>query len=318
MRQECSATRKVYGGIKPDNVFIVSRTTNPEFVKVLDFGVAKLRGESTAQGTDDKLTATGMIIGTAPYMSPEQWNTQPDIDGRADIYALGVIVFELLTGTRPYAARNAYEWILLHNQATPPDLQPYGIPPQLARIVKRMLSRIPAQRQQTMREVIQDLRTAGRGQKAIPAFAVEGTQVSAGALTTDMIAVGDVPSYQAPLRIPTPIPSLQQPAPVSQPSYPPAPVSQPSYTPPAQQYNSYQQANPTPQYGYQQPPAPTSYQPAPYQSQRPPEDPMRSARLKRLGEFVLGFVIVVAYLVIYWQDTLTFLRNFAHSLRFGL
>lgn len=55
--------------LKPDNVFVVPRSTNPEFVKVLDFGVAKLRGDPTA--TDDKLTSTGMIIGTAPYMSPE-------------------------------------------------------------------------------------------------------------------------------------------------------------------------------------------------------------------------------------------------------
>jgi len=75
--------------LEPDNVFIVCRNTNPEFVKVLDFGVAKLRGDP-GSGTDDKLTATGMIIGTAPYMSPEQWNTLPDVDGRADIYALGV------------------------------------------------------------------------------------------------------------------------------------------------------------------------------------------------------------------------------------
>ena len=85
-----SATEAGIPGIKPDNVFIVPRNNNPEFVKVLDFGVAKLRGESAASGTDDKLTATGMIIGTAPYMSPEQWNSLPDIDGRSDIYALGV------------------------------------------------------------------------------------------------------------------------------------------------------------------------------------------------------------------------------------
>ena len=51
---------------------------------------------------------------------------------------------------------------------------------------------------------------------------------------------------------------------------------------------------------------------------RPPEDPMRNARLRRLGEFLLGAVFVIGYLIVYWQDTMTFLRNFAHSLRFGL
>ncbi|MFO0575614.1 MAG: protein kinase [Polyangia bacterium] len=84
--------RTLHRDLKPDNVFVVPRSTNPEFVKVLDFGVAKLRGDPTA--TDDKLTSTGMIIGTAPYMSPEQWHSKPDVDGRADIYALGVILFE--------------------------------------------------------------------------------------------------------------------------------------------------------------------------------------------------------------------------------
>ena len=86
----------VHRDLKPDNVFIVERVTNPEFVKVLDFGVAKLRGDPTK--TDDKLTNSGMIIGTAPYMAPEQWLARPDIDGRADIYALGVMLFEMLCG----------------------------------------------------------------------------------------------------------------------------------------------------------------------------------------------------------------------------
>ncbi len=82
------ALQIVHRDLKPDNIFITARATDAEFVKVLDFGVAKLRGDPTA--TDDKLTATGMIIGTAPYMAPEQWQARPDIDGRADIYALGV------------------------------------------------------------------------------------------------------------------------------------------------------------------------------------------------------------------------------------
>jgi len=69
-------------------VFIVSRAANPEFVKVLGFGVAKLRGGPHA--TQDTLTATGMNVGTAPYMAPEQWQARTDIDGRADIYSLGV------------------------------------------------------------------------------------------------------------------------------------------------------------------------------------------------------------------------------------
>jgi hypothetical protein len=254
-------------------------------------------------------------------------------------------LFELLTGARPYSARNAYEWILIHNQATPPDLQPHGVPPQLARVVKRMLSRVPAQRQQTMREVIQDLRTAGRTQKNIPAFASEGTQVAPGGLTTNLLAASEAaphaaasaypaPSYQAPIQLPappgygqptpqpsygqpTPQPSYLQPAPG--PGYSPAP---PSYQPqaPGPGYSQgpppgYQQQAPGP--GYSQGPPP-SYQPAPYSQSPLSADPMRRARLMRLGEFLLGVAVVIIYLVIYWQDTLTFLRTFAKSLRFGL
>src|SRR4051794_41105016 len=66
----------VHRDLKPDNVFIVPRAQNPEFVKVLDFGVAKLRGDAPQ---NDKLTSTGMIIGTSPYMSPEQWMAQADL-----------------------------------------------------------------------------------------------------------------------------------------------------------------------------------------------------------------------------------------------
>ena len=221
-------------------MFIVSRAANPEFVKVLGFGVAKLRGGPHA--TQDTLTATGMNVGTAPYMAPEQWQARTDIDGRADIYSLGVIVFELLTGVRPYSAASAQEWTLLHAQeAPPPDLQTYGVPAQLARAVRRMMARRPEQRQQSMREVVQDLSLAGHG---------------------------------------------------LHPSPPPPP-------------------------GYLQPAPPPDPPPAPYRIPYSQADPLARARLRRIGELLLGAAVVFIYLVVYWQDTWTFLRTFAKSLRFG-
>ena len=77
--------------------------------------------------------------------------------------SLGVIIYELLSGVRPYSASSIYEWVMLHTHATPPELTPHGVPPQLARAIRRMLATRPEQRQQTMREVIQDLRTASHG-----------------------------------------------------------------------------------------------------------------------------------------------------------
>jgi eukaryotic-like serine/threonine-protein kinase len=147
----------VHRDLKPDNVFIVPRSQNPEFVKVLDFGVAKLRGE---QPQNDKLTSTGMIIGTSPYMSPEQWMAQPDIDGRSDIYALGVILFECLAGRRPFSATNPIEWAMVHLERPPPDLEGYGISPALSRAVSRMLAKRREDRPQSMQDVIRDLRAA--------------------------------------------------------------------------------------------------------------------------------------------------------------
>ncbi|MSP63360.1 MAG: serine/threonine protein kinase [Myxococcales bacterium] len=147
----------VHRDLKPDNIFIVARENNAEFVKVLDFGVCKLRGEVTG---DAKLTSTGMIIGTSSYMSPEQWMSKTDIDGRADIYAQGIILFECLAGRQPFLADSPYELLRMHMDQAPPDLVPYGVPPRLNQAVQKMLAKEPNRRQSSMREVIRDLRLA--------------------------------------------------------------------------------------------------------------------------------------------------------------
>lgn len=189
--------------------------------------------------------------------------------------SLGVIIFELLAGRRPYTASGAYEWITLHSQDTPPpDLQSYGVPPQLARAVRRMMARLPEQRQQSMREVIQDLRLAGHGLRPIPALSPQPLPVSAGGPTLQLDSAG------APL----------------------TPAAAPSYLQPA--------ATPPPSYLQPTPPSPFRL---PYSQQ----DPLARARLRRIGEFLLGAAVVFIYLIVYWQDTLTFLRTFAKSLRFG-
>lgn len=93
----------VHRDIKPHNIFITGESKGyPLFVKVLDFGVAKMLSDDQVPGADLTLTATGMVIGSAPYMSPEQLEGSKDVDLRADLWSLGVIVYETLTGAQPF------------------------------------------------------------------------------------------------------------------------------------------------------------------------------------------------------------------------
>ncbi len=93
----------VHRDIKPHNIFILEESKGyPLFVKVLDFGVAKMLGEEQVPGVGGALTETGVVIGSAPYMSPEQLEGSKDVDLRSDLWSLGVIVYETLTGAQPF------------------------------------------------------------------------------------------------------------------------------------------------------------------------------------------------------------------------
>lgn len=141
----------VHRDLKPDNLYIVPRDHNPEFLKVLDFGIAKLRD---AEGE----TKAGIWLGTPGYMSPEQWQTIPDIDGRADIYALGVILYECMTGQLPYSGNTPYDWLNAHLTHPVPDpsvLAP--MPPLLTQLIQRMLAKRREERPQSMGEVLSEL-----------------------------------------------------------------------------------------------------------------------------------------------------------------
>ena len=93
----------IHRDIKPHNIFITGEAEGyPVFVKVLDFGVAKMLGDSQVPGADAALTQTGTVIGSPPYMSPEQIEGHKDVDLRADLWSLGVILYESLTGALPF------------------------------------------------------------------------------------------------------------------------------------------------------------------------------------------------------------------------
>jgi serine/threonine-protein kinase len=305
----------VHRDLKPDNVFIVERTTNPEFVKVLDFGVAKLRGDPLQ--TDEKLTSTGMIIGTAPYMAPEQWQARPDIDGRADVYALGVIMFEMLCGQRPYSAATAYEWIMLHMEATPPDPVQFGVQPQLARVIRRMLSRQPELRPRSMRDVIQDLRTACRGIRGIAAFSGDAQVPLSSEVAT--VATGGQPAYTPPPQTPQPYTPPSAPTAVAgspgygqQPGYgaPQTGYGQPGYPHQSQAYPNQaypNQAYPSQAMAYPQPGQPMM---------APPPEPGRGrVILRRIGEVALLVIALGLYALFNWQEIVTTVRTTLQSLK---
>lgn len=140
---EAHASGLVHRDMKPDNIFLNRVGDEPDHVKVLDFGVAKLKQKSPGQAT---LTQAGMIFGTPRYMSPEQARAA-EIDGRSDIYALGVILYEALTGVPPFDGRDPVSILVKHvNEPFPPfaELVPdLGAMPDLEAICRRCMEKEP-------------------------------------------------------------------------------------------------------------------------------------------------------------------------------
>jgi len=131
----------VHRDLKPENIQLEERHGYSDFVKVLDFGIAK----TLLPGPDEtRLTRSGMVCGTAAYMAPET-ATADKLDGRADIYALGVVLFEMLAGRRPFTDNSAVKLMMAHVNLTPPTLADAGVqvPPAVESLVRRMLAKNP-------------------------------------------------------------------------------------------------------------------------------------------------------------------------------
>ena len=144
----------VHRDLKPENIFLVTVGDNPDFVKVLDFGVAKLRDHKSEQGT---LTQAGSIFGTPRYMSPEQCSAQP-VDHRSDIYALGVILYEMVVGQAPFASDQALALLLAHVNETPvrPGIAAFErqvVPEEVDNLIMKLLEKAPADRVQSAGEL---------------------------------------------------------------------------------------------------------------------------------------------------------------------
>jgi serine/threonine-protein kinase len=142
----------IHRDLKPENIMMVPDPTGlvPVRAVVMDFGLAKSR---VAGPEVQKLTATGIVLGTPEFMSPEQIRGKP-LDGRSDVYALGILAFELLTGQLPFQGRNAQELMIARLRGQPRKLREFkpALPEVLEMIIDRSLAAEPDQRWQSMKE----------------------------------------------------------------------------------------------------------------------------------------------------------------------
>jgi serine/threonine-protein kinase len=157
MQQCCSALAAshakgiVHRDLKPENLYLCPRGNDKNFVKILDFGIAKLTGDTPGQSHK---TRTGLVIGTPTYMSPEQCEGKGHIDHRSDVYSLGVVMYELLTGRVPFPGDGFGEILVAHltrNPDPPRSLNP-DISPELEAIVLHAIEKDKNRRFQSMAE----------------------------------------------------------------------------------------------------------------------------------------------------------------------
>jgi serine/threonine-protein kinase len=244
----------VHRDLKPENIHLVPRPDNPRYVKLLDFGIAKLSADLHQE--PGVATRSGVVMGTPSYMSPEQaMGRTREVDHRTDVYALGVILFEMLTGAVPFSADSFGDLMLMHLQKPPPPLAQLrpDLPPAWGHIVDTALAKRREDRFQSMEEFSRAVQSASPttassraphtltpppartvapeppARSRAPLFAAAGLLAAAAAVTILLLtrSSGSTPSPDAAVTTAAPTPpgpSTPHPTPATPTPSPPTPI----------------------------------------------------------------------------------------------
>ncbi len=188
----------VHRDVKPDNIFLVPRNGCGPLVKLLDFGMCR-RAANRELRDDATLTRAGQVVGTPEYMSPEQVSGKRSFDARIDLYAVGVMLYEILSGQRAFPGKDAREVVvsvLVKNVPALRSLRP-EVPLVLDRIVARAMERDPAFRYSAASEFQGDLLEA---KASIQSRRQRGVQTGRHAIQHDYEVDGDPDEWDAPTR----------------------------------------------------------------------------------------------------------------------
>ncbi|MGO9066609.1 MAG: protein kinase domain-containing protein [Myxococcaceae bacterium] len=195
----------VHRDIKPGNILLTVDEQGQETAKVLDFGIAKLREASGGDGKSSGMTMTGMLVGTPLYMSPEQFMGKKggEIDGRTDIYSLGVVLYQMVTGQAPFDGDTLYTLMLQHmegNVKPPHERVPeLHLPVELSQVILKAIDKSREQRFQTAEEFIAAMDQLG----LLPSGPWEEAVVESPPTPSDRVVRAPITSVRTPAPAPT-------------------------------------------------------------------------------------------------------------------
>jgi hypothetical protein len=192
--EHAHAAGVVHRDLKPSNLFLTAKNDDPNFVKILDFGIAKHVAAAEVGEDGDGITREHQVCGTPEYISPEQIRANP-VDARADLYSFGVVMYRMLTGQLPFKSRDWTEaWFAHLNEAVPPFPVESGVPAAIEQVVRRALEKRPDDRFADALEMRTALRAAAKSAAPELGISLTGMYTNSSSMTPfHAPSTGEVP-----------------------------------------------------------------------------------------------------------------------------